>query len=202
MDDELIQRRKEELAELNEEMLFADGLEPALIGAVRIFNKTVALYDYDKCIEHLMSSSGSSYDEVVEHLEFNTLGGYVGENTPGFFVKTESFEPQRSDDDLANLHGQDLLDALTEARQKGNFKGWSFSEIAGGGSVLPMTVYDHEAEGQPITKHQGVVMVGNDQGKIASITVATTTKGGTEYENFVPERLLLSLQKLLEQIGQ
>jgi hypothetical protein len=91
MTEEDIQSKKEELADLNEDMIFYDGLEPALIGAVRIFNKTVALYDYEKCIDHLIERDGSDYESVVEYLEFNTLGSYVGDETPGFFVRTESF---------------------------------------------------------------------------------------------------------------
>lgn len=91
MTEEDIQSKKEELADLNEDMIFYDGLEPALIGAVRIFNKTVALYDYEKCIDHLIERDGGDYESVVEYLEFNTLGSYVGDGTPGFFVRTESF---------------------------------------------------------------------------------------------------------------
>ena len=90
-DEEKYQRRREELTELNEDMLFCDGLEPGLIGAVRIFNKTVSLYDYEKCVDHLIERDGSTYEGAVEHLEFNTLGAYVGPETPGFLVRTEAF---------------------------------------------------------------------------------------------------------------
>lgn len=91
MSEEDFQEKKEELANLNPDMIFYDGLEPALIGAVQIFNKVVALYDYEKCIDHLIERDGGDYEMVTEHLEYNTLGSYVGENTPGFLMRTESF---------------------------------------------------------------------------------------------------------------
>lgn len=73
----------ERIREIDEEILLADGFEDALIGVVTIFNKTVALYDYGACIEILMRD-GISHEEAVEHLEFNVIGAYVGEYTPGF----------------------------------------------------------------------------------------------------------------------
>ena len=64
--------------------LLADGFEDALIGYSQQFNKTVALYDYDKCIKILMQRDGMDWDSAVEFFEFNTLGAYVGEATPAF----------------------------------------------------------------------------------------------------------------------
>jgi hypothetical protein len=75
--------KKEALAELDENILLADGFDGALIGYVEIFNKTVALYDKDKCLKILMQS-GMSYDEAVEYFEYNVTGAYVGEYTPAF----------------------------------------------------------------------------------------------------------------------
>jgi len=89
--DEEYMRKQIALAEINPDILFCDGLEPALIGAVQIFNKHVALYDYHACIDHLIERDGSTYEEAVEHLDFNTLGAYVGENTPGFLIQPEEF---------------------------------------------------------------------------------------------------------------
>jgi hypothetical protein len=91
MDDKEYREKQEALGEMNPDILFCDGLEPALIGAVQIFNKYVALYDYHACIDHLIERDGSTYEEVVEHLDFNTLGAYVGENTPGFLMQPEEF---------------------------------------------------------------------------------------------------------------
>jgi len=80
---------RDELIEINPDIIFFDGLEDALIGICRRFNQPpVALYDYDKCIEILLEDGGS-YNEVIEHLETNVLGTWVGENTPAFFKRTE-----------------------------------------------------------------------------------------------------------------
>lgn len=76
---------KLEIAEANEEALFADGFEDALIGyCERCGISPVALYDYDKCISILMKRDGMTETDAVEFFEFNTLGAFVGEATPMF----------------------------------------------------------------------------------------------------------------------
>tara|TARA_Y100000593_G_C4200508_1_gene281629 strand:- start:450 stop:656 length:207 start_codon:yes stop_codon:yes gene_type:complete len=67
-------------------MLLADGFEKAFIGTGQQFNKELAVYDYDKCIEIL--AEDMSYEEAVEYFEYNVTGAYVGEGTP-VFLKTE-----------------------------------------------------------------------------------------------------------------
>jgi hypothetical protein len=54
--------------------LFADGFEDALIGIGRQFNRELALYDYEKCIEILMERDGMSREDAIEFFEFNTAG--------------------------------------------------------------------------------------------------------------------------------
>lgn len=76
---------RDELSEFNDEMLFADGFDEAIIGIVeRAGQPTVALYDTRKCIKILMDEDGMSYDEALEYFEFNILGSYMGKNTPAF----------------------------------------------------------------------------------------------------------------------
>lgn len=41
-------------------------------------------YDRDKCIEILMLRDHMSYETAVEFFEFNTIGAWMGENTPAF----------------------------------------------------------------------------------------------------------------------
>lgn len=78
---------KEVLAEANEEMLFADGYEDALIGYVMRFGmEPVALYDRNKCIEILMKRDGMTFEEADEFFEFNTIGAWMGDSTPAFAV--------------------------------------------------------------------------------------------------------------------
>jgi hypothetical protein len=75
---------KDRLVQANENVLFADGFEEALIGGVEIFHRTIALYDKDKCLDILMKRDGMTWEEASEFFEFNTQGAYVGENTPAF----------------------------------------------------------------------------------------------------------------------
>ena len=83
---------KEQLAECNEEMLFCDGFEEALIGVCEQFGRPpVATYDYDKCMGVLMEKDGMSWEEAIEFFEFNVSGAYMGESTP-VFVKLIEYE--------------------------------------------------------------------------------------------------------------
>ena len=80
--------KKELIAEVNEEMLFADGFEDALIGYVeRAGMPSIACYDKYKCIDIL--ANDMLYEEALEYFYFNVLGAYVGENTPCFLTVGE-----------------------------------------------------------------------------------------------------------------
>ena len=79
-----IDEKKKYLAEINPDMLFADGFEEALIGHVQQFTKSLALYDYEKCVAILMKRDSMTEEEAEEYLQFNTLGAWVGPNTPAF----------------------------------------------------------------------------------------------------------------------
>ena len=76
--------KKELIAELNPEALLADGFEDALVGYVQQFNKTLALYSYERCVNILMRRDGMNREDAEEFLSFNTLGAWVGEGTPCF----------------------------------------------------------------------------------------------------------------------
>ena len=73
----------EDLMEEFEGALMATGFEEALIGFGYQFNKPLAVYDRNKCLNILMST-GMDYEEAVEYFEFNVVGSYVGETTPVF----------------------------------------------------------------------------------------------------------------------
>lgn len=77
--DELL----ENLRELNPDALLADGLEAALVGyTLNHHHAHVAVYDYDKCVEVLVSRDGMTHEDADEFLQFNTLGAFVGEHGP------------------------------------------------------------------------------------------------------------------------
>ena len=62
--------------------MFADGFDSAIIGVCGGFDSGRVAYSVPKMLEALCASDGMSYDEAMEYLEFNTIGVYVGENTP------------------------------------------------------------------------------------------------------------------------
>lgn len=69
----------------DEGILLADGYEPAFVGvAVSAGRKPIAVYDIDLCIQTLMNRDGMEYEEAEEFFSFNTLGAYVGDQTPLF----------------------------------------------------------------------------------------------------------------------
>ena len=74
-------------AEINEDMLFADGFDDALVGYIeRAGMPSIACYDKFKCVEIL--AKDIPYDDAFEYFYFNVLGAYVGENTPCFLTRT------------------------------------------------------------------------------------------------------------------
>lgn len=87
--------KKERLSEQNPDMMFlGDTLgdttyDDALIGTVEIPCKGhVACYDWEKCVECLMSAMGNDVEDkrtaAIEWMDFNVTGAYVGENGPVF----------------------------------------------------------------------------------------------------------------------
>jgi hypothetical protein len=85
MTDQEHQALREWVAVYNEDALLADGLEEALIGvAERCSKQPLAVYDAKRCIEILVDRDGMSWAEAEEFFSYNTLGAWVGENTPLF----------------------------------------------------------------------------------------------------------------------
>lgn len=63
------------------DVIFFSGLDDALIGIGQQFNDHVAVYDYDRIIDLLMSM-GMDSEEADEYFWYNIQGAYVGEHTP------------------------------------------------------------------------------------------------------------------------
>lgn len=60
-----------------------NGFEDAFVGCVqRCSSPGVAVYSYEKMIDVLVRRDGLSYDEAAEFIDFNVLGGWVGDQTP------------------------------------------------------------------------------------------------------------------------
>jgi hypothetical protein len=79
---------QEWVADFNEEALFANGFEEAIVGvAERCGQPALVVYDADKVLEILARDMTKS--EAVEFFNFNVIGAWMGENTPLFLSKYE-----------------------------------------------------------------------------------------------------------------
>lgn len=75
---------KEYLEELNPDVIFYEDMDDAIIGFFEREDKIVALYDTSKCIECAMTVYEIPFDEASEHVYFNMINAYLGENNPAF----------------------------------------------------------------------------------------------------------------------
>ena len=64
----------------DEEFLKADGFDDAVIGVCHLSRRLI--YSYAKCIEILVVEEGMEVIDAIEHLSYNVINSYVGENTP------------------------------------------------------------------------------------------------------------------------
>jgi hypothetical protein len=74
---------KEHILELfspTEDVLFADGLDDAIIGFDPSLWKVV--YSRSKVVQILCERDGMDEEEAVEFAEYNTFGAYFGDKTP------------------------------------------------------------------------------------------------------------------------
>jgi hypothetical protein len=82
------QRLEENFPDVYEEgILVADGFEDAFIGIGRQFNRSIAVYDRQKCIDILINRDGMDFEQAEEYFQYNVQGAYVGEDTPIFMEK-------------------------------------------------------------------------------------------------------------------
>ena len=107
--------------------ILLDGFEKAFMGVLRRYGHSVAvpLYDYNKCLEILMSRDGMDEDEAVEWLVVNTLGGWLGEGTPGMIFRCslnellEEFglpKPNLEEEDYGDIHEESDSDDEEEEK--------------------------------------------------------------------------------------
>jgi len=78
------------LSEYNEEMLFADGFDDALIGVCYKFGQVdCAVYDLKKCYQILMENDKMTMEVAMDYMDYNVLGAYVDKHTPVFITISE-----------------------------------------------------------------------------------------------------------------
>ena len=74
---------REQLAETyDEDLLFADSFDDAIIGIATGFDSGRVVYDANQMVAILVQEERFSEEEAWEFLEFNTFGAHVGEQTP------------------------------------------------------------------------------------------------------------------------
>lgn len=84
----------EAMSELHEGIIFALGYDHCIIGICERFGcAPFVIYDKDKIINTIVreiregdkvSTEREVYLDAVEYFNFNIIGAYVGEHTPGF----------------------------------------------------------------------------------------------------------------------
>jgi hypothetical protein len=72
-----------DLIDDNTEILMADGFDDAIVG---LCSKSMrVIYDYDIMLE-ILEDEGMEEIEAIEHLEFNVLNAWVGDQTPIYMI--------------------------------------------------------------------------------------------------------------------
>lgn len=74
--------REEQIGQINEEALLADGFSDALVGWDN--SSMCAVYDYEKCCDVLMERDGMDYEDAHEYMQFNVINAVIGDYMPSF----------------------------------------------------------------------------------------------------------------------
>ena len=70
-------------------VLEPDYFDKAIVGLAQRIGMDVICYDKEKVLELLCVKEGMTYEDAVEHFEYNIIGGWVGETTPVFLSYTK-----------------------------------------------------------------------------------------------------------------
>jgi hypothetical protein len=73
---------KEFLADIDENIVVADGLSHAFIGLTLTEEGTVAVYSTERIIAHLMEQDMMDFDTAEEYMHFNILGAKAPQRNP------------------------------------------------------------------------------------------------------------------------
>lgn len=77
---------------IDENFLILPGYDDCIIGVgVRFGQEPIVMYDYQKVIDKLVVD-GCTEDEAVEYFEFNMIGAWVGDTTPGYVITNYTLE--------------------------------------------------------------------------------------------------------------
>ena len=73
----------------DEELLFADGFDSAIIGVDIVSNRVV--YSHGLMME-VLYLEGMTVEDALEHLDYNVINAYVGERTPIYIYEYEHYK--------------------------------------------------------------------------------------------------------------
>jgi hypothetical protein len=92
-----------------------DDMETCLIGFGTQFDRPIAIYDYDKCVDKLYREfslgCGSHHDdcdhysEALEYMSYNVVGAWAGNSTPVFLRREEEEEEPQGCRHCGNVAG-------------------------------------------------------------------------------------------------
>lgn len=68
---------------VDDQLLVMDGYDDCILGVCQRFNETFVVYDMKKVLAKLQAD-GASAEEAYEFFQFNQLGAWMGDQTPGF----------------------------------------------------------------------------------------------------------------------
>ena len=77
---------REQIAEDYPDLLVLEPsyFDAAIVGLAQRIGMDVVCYDKEKVLELLCVKEEMTYDEAVEHFEYNIIGSWVGDSTPVF----------------------------------------------------------------------------------------------------------------------
>ena len=86
-------RLHEQLCDIGIECaLTMDGYDDCVVGVLERYGmEPIVIYDKERVIEKLMDEGCDSYEGANEYYEYNQLGGWHGDKTPGFLIKLPSW---------------------------------------------------------------------------------------------------------------
>lgn len=77
---------------IDEDFLIMPGYDDCIEGVgLRFGQEPIVMYNYEKVIAKLMED-GCTYDEAVEFFDFNIIGAWVGDTTPGYIITDYTME--------------------------------------------------------------------------------------------------------------
>ena len=79
-------------------LLVMDGFDDCIVGICHRFHDSFVVYDQRKVIAKLIERDGMSEEEAVEFHDFNQLGAWNGEHTPGFIETPDDSDTEGQTD--------------------------------------------------------------------------------------------------------